>query len=144
MKHRGHRERQESTPRFASAIEKDLLEGVSAPKVITSEAQNERYVAALLELERKNHMSAEEKHFAELLTLLIEAYEEKRYPVRESSPVAVLTELMQANDLRQKDLAPVLGTESIVSEILSGKRELNKTHIERLSKRFKVSPAVFF
>jgi HTH-type transcriptional regulator/antitoxin HigA len=129
---------------IATAIEKDLLDGVLAPKVITSDAQNERYVTALLELEKKNHMSAAERHFAELLTLLIEAYEEKRYAVRESSPVAVLTELMHANELRQKDLAPFLGTESIVSEILSGKRELNKTHIERLSKKFKVSPAVFF
>ncbi len=126
------------------ANKKDLVDGVSAPKVISSDAQNERYVAALLELERKNHMTAEEKHFAELLTLLIEAYEEKHFAVRESSPVAVLTELMQANDLRQKDLASLLGTESIVSEILSGKRELNKAHIERLSKKFKVSPAVFF
>jgi len=129
---------------IATAIEKDLLDGIGAPKVITSDAQNERYLAALLELEQKNHMSANEKHFAELLTLLIEAYEERRFPVRESSPVAVLAELLQANDLRQKDLAPIFGTESVVSEILSGKRELNKTHIERLSRRFKVSPAVFF
>jgi HTH-type transcriptional regulator / antitoxin HigA len=129
---------------IATVIEKDLLEGVSAPKVITSDAQNERYLAALLEMEQKNHLSAAEKHFAELLTLLIEAYEEKRYPARGSSPVAVLAELLEANDLRQKDLAPIFGTESVVSEILSGKRELNKTHIERLSKRFKVSPAIFF
>jgi HTH-type transcriptional regulator / antitoxin HigA len=129
---------------IATAIEKDLLDGISAPKVITSDAQNERYLAALLELERKNHLSVAEKHFAELLTLLIEAYEDKNYPVRESSPVGVLTELMRANDLRQKDLAPVFGTESIVSEVLNGKREMNKTHIERLSKKFRVSPAVFF
>jgi HTH-type transcriptional regulator / antitoxin HigA len=129
---------------IATAIEKDLLDGISAPKVITSDAQNERYLAALLELERKNHLSVAEKHFAELLTLLIEAYEDKNYPVRKFSPVGVLTELMRANDLRQKDLAPVFGTESIVSEVLNGKREMNKTHIERLSKKFKVSPAVFF
>jgi HTH-type transcriptional regulator/antitoxin HigA len=37
-----------------------------------------------------------------------------------------------------------LGTESIVSEILSGKRPLTKRHIEKLSERFSVSPAVFF
>jgi HTH-type transcriptional regulator/antitoxin HigA len=51
---------------------------------------------------------------------------------------------MAANHLKQKDLAPLLGSESIVSEILSRKRELNKRHIERLSQRFKVSPALFF
>jgi HTH-type transcriptional regulator/antitoxin HigA len=41
-------------------------------------------------------------------------------------------------------LAPIFGAESIVSEVLRGKRELNRTHIEKLSKRLGVSPAVFF
>jgi HTH-type transcriptional regulator/antitoxin HigA len=36
------------------------------------------------------------------------------------------------------------GTPSIVSEILGGKRELNKDHIKRLSARFHVSPELFF
>lgn len=55
-----------------------------------------------------------------------------------------LAELMAANNLKQKDLAPLLGTENIVSEVLNGKRELNKQHIAKLSRRFNVSPAVFF
>jgi HTH-type transcriptional regulator/antitoxin HigA len=79
-----------------------------------------------------------------VLTLLIEAYEEKHYPIRAASPVGVLAELMSANNLRQKDLASTRGSESIVSEILSGRRELNRRHIDRLSKRFKVSPELFF
>jgi HTH-type transcriptional regulator/antitoxin HigA len=58
--------------------------------------------------------------------------------------VEVLRALMEANGLRQKDLAPIFGSESIVSEVLHKKRHLNKTHIERLSKRFHISPAVFF
>jgi HTH-type transcriptional regulator/antitoxin HigA len=49
-----------------------------------------------------------------------------------------------ANNLKQKDLAPLFGSESIVSEILNRKRELNKSQIEKLSRRFNVSPAVFF
>jgi HTH-type transcriptional regulator/antitoxin HigA len=129
---------------IATAIEKDILEGIGAPKVITSDAQNERYISALLEMEHRSHLTAEEKNFMELLTLLVEAYEEKHYPIRSATPVEVLTELMTANNLRQKDLAPMLGSESVVSEVLSGKRELNKRHIEKLSKRFKVSPEVFF
>jgi hypothetical protein len=44
-----------------------------------------------------------------------------------------------------RDLADILGGhESVVSEIVHGKRPLSKTHIERLSRRFNVSPAVFF
>jgi HTH-type transcriptional regulator/antitoxin HigA len=51
---------------------------------------------------------------------------------------------MEQHDLLQKDLADVFGTRSIVSEVLSGKRDLNKDHIERLSARFHVSPELFF
>jgi HTH-type transcriptional regulator/antitoxin HigA len=51
---------------------------------------------------------------------------------------------MEANGLRQKDLASISGLESVVSEVLRGKREINKSNIEKLSQRFKVSPAVFF
>ena len=120
----------------------DVLDGI--PRVITSAAQNERYISALLEMERRGNLSAAEKNLAEVLTLLIEAYEEEHYPIRSASPVEVLKELMEANHLRQKDLAPMLGSESVVSEVLHGSRKLNRNHIERLSKRFNVSPALFF
>ena len=125
-------------------IKKDVLDGIAAPKVITSDAQNERYISALLELEKKERRTAKEKEFAELLTVLIEAYEDEHCAVRAAKPVEALVELMEANNLKQKDLASLLGSESVVSEVLRGKRELNKHHIERLSKRFGVSPAVFF
>jgi antitoxin component HigA of HigAB toxin-antitoxin module len=66
------------------------------------------------------------------------------YPIRAISALEALAELMAANNLKQKDLAPLFGSESMVSEVLHGKRELNKQHIEKLSQRFKVSPALFF
>ena len=129
---------------FAAAIERDTLPGVYAPKVVSSEAQNERYISVLLELERKPKLTAREKSYAQILTVLIEDFEDRKYPIRKASPVEVLSELLLANNLRQKDLAPLLGSESVVSEVLSGRRGLNKSHIEKLSKRFKVSPALFF
>ena len=113
--------------------------------VIRSEAENERYIELLEELDRKGgRMSAAERRMAELLTLLIEDFEEKHYALEAAGPVNVLNELMLANGLRQKDLVDVFGTPSIVSEVLSGKRKLNAEHIRRLSRRFKVSPEVFF
>jgi HTH-type transcriptional regulator / antitoxin HigA len=51
--------------------------------------------------------------------------------------------LMEANDLRQVDLVPVLGRKSLVSEVLSGKRPLTLTHTKKLADYFRVSPAVF-
>ena len=130
----------------ATVLEKrDVLAGIDAPKTITSEAQNERYIAALLALERRNHLTVQEKNLAELLTVLIEAFEEEHYPIPAVSPEKVLAELMAAHNLRQKDLAKVLGRpESTVSALLSGKRPFTRYHIERLSARFNVSPSVFF
>jgi HTH-type transcriptional regulator/antitoxin HigA len=121
-----------------------LLANFRAPSVIRSEAQNEHYIEVLEQLERKKKLTKEEQRLAELLTLLITDYEEKHFRLKPASPVQVLQELMRANGLRQKDLVEQFGTESIVSEVLNGKRELNKEHIKRLSERFQVSPAVFF
>ena len=61
-----------------------------------------------------------------------------------AEPLSVLRFLMDQHGLMQKDLVDVFGTPSIVSEVLSGKRELNKEHIQRLSERFHISPELFF
>lgn len=95
-------------------------------------------------MESRKNLTAEQKSYAELLAVLISSYEEEHYPIQAASPIEVLQELLDANDLKQKDLAPLFGSESIVSEILSGKRRLTRDHIEKLSERFQLSPAVFF
>ena len=128
---------------IATMIEKDTLSEIGAPKVITSDAQNERYIAALLQLEKKSHPTAAERDFAELLTVLIEAYEEEHYSVRDASPIEVLAELMQANNLIQKDLVSIFGTESMASMVLNGKRPLSLEHAVALGRRFHISPAAF-
>ncbi len=123
--------------------EKYALEA-GTPTPIASERQHGDYLAVLDKLASKERPTSEEEKYAEVLLALIEAYEEEHHSISEASPWEVLRALMEANELRQKDLAPLLGTESVVSEILRGKRELNKGQIERLSKKFRVSPAVFF
>jgi HTH-type transcriptional regulator/antitoxin HigA len=115
------------------------------PKVIRTEKENEAYTEILYDLDRRSkRLTAAEKELAELLTLLIEDFEEKRYRLPRAKPLDVLRFLMEQHNLQQKDLVDVFGTRSIVSEVLSGKRNLNKDHIERLSARFHVSPEVFF
>ena len=113
------------------------------PAVIRSEAENERFIALLEELDGKSRMTAAERRLAELLTLLIEDFEEKHYALKASSPLEVLNELIAANNLKQKDLVDVFGTPSIVSEVLHGKRQLTTEHIRRLSRRFHVSAEIF-
>ncbi|RUT08934.1 hypothetical protein DSM106972_009870 [Dulcicalothrix desertica PCC 7102] len=58
--------------------------------------------------------------------------------------VELLKVLIQELDLKQKDLVPIFKTESIVSDVLNGKRKLTVEHIQKLAELFKVSPAVFF
>lgn len=123
--------------------EKYTLE-IGSPTPITSDRQHAEYLSVLDKLASKENPTSEEEKYAAVLLTLIEAYEEEHHSVRDVSPIEVLRTLMDANGLRQKDLASIFGSESIVSEVLRKKRGLNKTHIERLSKRFRVSPALFF
>jgi HTH-type transcriptional regulator/antitoxin HigA len=123
--------------------EKYALE-VSAPRPITSDRQHQEYLRVLDRLADKSNATPDEESYAQVLITLIEAYEAEAHAIPDASPLEVLRTFMEANGLRQKDLVPIFGSESIVSEVLHKKRELNKGHIEKLSKRFHVSPAVFF
>jgi HTH-type transcriptional regulator/antitoxin HigA len=130
----------------ATAVRSEYASLLSStlPAVIRTESENERYIRLLEELDRKGaRMSAAERRMADLLTLLIEDFEEREYQLQASSPLDVLNELMRANNLKQKDLLDVFGTASIVSEVLNGKRQLTTEHIRRLSRRFHVSPEIF-
>ena len=114
-----------------------------APHLIRSEEQLAAYTKALYRLTAEPHPTPEQVEAIELPTLLIERYEGENF----SSPRLrrdVLRFLLSQHGLRQRDLADDLGGESVVSEVLSGKRKLNAAHIEQLSRRFHVSPAVFF
>lgn len=107
------------------------------PAVIRSGAENQRFLTLLEELDGKgSRMTPAERRMAELLTLLIEDFEEKHYAFKAATPVDVLKELILANNLKQKNLLDVFGTPSIVSEVLHGKRQLTTEHIRRLSRRF--------
>lgn len=115
-----------------------------APHLIRSEEQLEAYAKALYRLTAEPRPTPAQIEAIELLTLLIERYEEERYAVPAASAADVLRFLLARHGLKQRDIATELGGESVVSEVLSGRRKLNAAHIEQLSKRFHVSPAVFF
>jgi len=116
----------------------------TVPRIIRSEEENEHFTRLLEEISRKGgKATAAEEQLAELLTLLIEEFEEKHYALPKSKPEQVLRTLMDANGLRQKDLAKIFGAESTVSAVLNGKRKMTAQHIKRLCKRFAVSPELF-
>ncbi|MEW6669145.1 MAG: helix-turn-helix domain-containing protein [Thermodesulfobacteriota bacterium] len=78
----------------------------------------------------------------ETIGSLIETYESQNVPDVEGDPVETLKSLMEEHGLKQTDL-PEVGSQGVVSEILSGKRQLNVRQIKLLSQRFGVSPSVF-
>ena len=86
--------------------------------------------------------------YLDALTALIEKYEQKKFSNvgKNVTGVDMLRFLMEEHGFKQTDLGKELGGQSVVSELLSGKRgrQLNRKQIEALSKRFHVSPSVFF
>jgi HTH-type transcriptional regulator/antitoxin HigA len=78
----------------------------------------------------------------EIVCELIRSYERDHFPLDNPSPREILKFLMDQHSLRQSDL-PEIGNQSVVSQILSGTRELNLRQIKALSQRFGVSPAIF-
>lgn len=73
---------------------------------------------------------------------MIEAYDELRRPLPKAGGVEVLRYLMKEHGLGHEDL-PEVATQSVISEVLAGKRQLNVHHIRALSDRFRVSADVF-
>ena len=79
----------------------------------------------------------------ELLGQLIEVYEGAHLVLPDAEPSQVLRFLMEQHALKQADLAPELGSQSVVSDILNGRRHINARQAKALAQRFGVSAAVF-
>ena len=126
------------------ATEYGALLSETKPEVVHDEQHNQIYIQQLEELTSKAMVSPAEEKLIQLLTVLVEEYENKYHPVPNAGPLDILRHLMEVHELRQKDLVDIFGVESTVSDVLNGKREITKEQVRRLSSRFHVSPAVFF
>ncbi len=92
-----------------------------------------------------NHGSTDEgiRAYFETLTALTGEYEKKHFEDPKVSGGEMLEYLMELKGLKQTDLSKELGGQSVVSDVLSGKRELNLKQIRALAKKLGVSPEVF-
>ena len=114
------------------------------PAVIRTEEENARLIAALEDLDRRDdELSPEEREYSELLTVLIEAFEEGNYALEVSTPDSRLRSLMEEHGLRQRDLLDVFGSSGIASEVVSGKRAISKTQAKKLAGIFHVPADLF-
>jgi HTH-type transcriptional regulator/antitoxin HigA len=111
---------------------------------IRTESENERVIAELERLDTRGRaLTREEAKLGQLMTLLVRQFESERYPLGHAEPIEALCALMEARGLRQRDLIPVFGASSVVSDVLSGKRSISKTHARKLAERFNVAAGLF-
>jgi HTH-type transcriptional regulator/antitoxin HigA len=91
-------------------------------------------VEALMEAERTD----DEDGDLDVLVTLIQLYEDVRFPMDAPDPIAAIKFRMEQLGKSQSDLAPILGSRSKVSEILSGKRELTLKMIRALHEHLEI------
>jgi HTH-type transcriptional regulator / antitoxin HigA len=112
------------------------------PAVIETEAENERLLA-IVEPMMKRELSPEEAKLFDLLVKLIEDFEDRHYPLGESSPTATLQFLMEQRGLRQRDIVHLFGSSGVASEVINGNRAISKKLAKSLAEFFHVSPDLF-
>jgi HTH-type transcriptional regulator/antitoxin HigA len=113
------------------------------PKPIQSEVELKTATALLLELDERKDPSPEEEALAEVLTVLIEDYEDKHYPLPTGPAYQSLQALMEERGLKHKDIWPVLGNKGAATEILHGRRAISKAQARRLADFFRVPIDLF-
>jgi len=79
---------------------------------------------------------------AEVLSILIEKYENEHYPIEMPDPVEAIKFRMEQMNMKQKDLKNILGYNSRTSEILNRKRKLNLNMIRQLHDKLNISTEV--
>jgi HTH-type transcriptional regulator/antitoxin HigA len=95
-----------------------------APRIIHNDRELAAYTEALFQLTVLENPSPAEVEAIELLTLLIDRYEQARYSIPAADATTVLRFLIEKQGLTQRDLIPQFGSESAVSMFLRGQREL--------------------
>lgn len=115
----------------------------SLPRPIRTDAELERFASILLELDERDDLSPEEDALAEILTLIIEDYEEKRHPLPTVAPHKSLVALMEERGLKHKDIWPILGNKGAATEILNGRRAISKAQAKRLAAHLRVPVDLF-
>jgi HTH-type transcriptional regulator/antitoxin HigA len=113
-------------------------------KIVTTEKQYDKYcktLEALVFLPKKTKSIKEE---IDLLTLLVEKYDEEHYPFELADPIVLLKSLMKDHKMKAVDLARLLEvSEGLVSDMLNYKKGLSKDTVRILSEKFKLNQEAF-
>jgi HTH-type transcriptional regulator/antitoxin HigA len=92
----------------------------------------------------KEALTRDEQDYLTVLGLLVEQYEDEVEPDIELRGVVLIKALLAEQGLRHRDLVPIFKTDSIVSAVLNGKRQLTAEHIDKLAHFFQLPHELFF
>lgn len=102
-----------------------------------------KVIHSLIDIDQ-DKLTPAENDYLDVISDLVEAYEEVTIPMGDGPDCNTLEFLMDIQEIKQAQLSRDTGiATSTISEVLSGKRKLTRKQIEKLSAYFKVSPAVF-
>ena len=111
-------------------------------KIIKTKKQYFNYCKRLEKLLEKRYKKNEDE--IELLTLLIEKWDEEQYQIPDLDPIEIINQLMLENNLIAKDLAAILSlSKGTISKILNYQKGLSKETIRTLSEHFKMTHETF-
>lgn len=82
--------------------------------------------------------NSKEGDMAELLSILIENYENQHYPIVAPDPIEAIKFRMEQMDMDNNDLAKIIGYKSRVSEIFNNKRKLTLTMIRKIHQKMNI------
>jgi HTH-type transcriptional regulator / antitoxin HigA len=92
----------------------------------------------------RRELGAGEEDYLDVLGDLIERFESEAHPMAPVSDAEMLRHLIEAKGVSQTEVSDATGVAvSTISEVLQGKRRLNRSHIGKFAKYFSVSPQVF-
>lgn len=111
---------------------------------LQSEADLDAAIVVINELIDQDALAPPEDDYLDILSDLVEEYEDEHHPIDPVDDADMLRFLIENRRITQSQLArDVRIAESTISEVLAGKRKLNRTQIGKLAAFFKVEPGVF-
>ena len=115
------------------------------PRPIETDADYERALDIIDRLMSRpeDSLMAEEHMLLEMVTQLVERYEDEHHPIPEAPSHVIIQGLMRDRALLNRDLEPVLGASNLTADVISGKRNPSKSQIRALAQFFSVSPELF-
>jgi HTH-type transcriptional regulator/antitoxin HigA len=114
------------------------------PKIIRTEAENEKALAIVEELMHRSDRSPEEDELYELLITLIEKFEQEYYqPSSTTNPQSMLLFLLEQRGLNTQDLIKLFGSDEIVEDLMNGVQSAYQQQSILLGKFFNIDPSIF-